>query len=680
MNHKLMMLLGLTGLLMVDRAVSECCYPSPGNCQQQDVGLVCEKVCDDETKATPYCGYGPCNIWGCNCDGGCRRGRPIIGGRNGGSKTKKGSVADPEEARSLLELLEGENTIPGYDKELERVVEKSRGLLELLRGEHENFAREHDNIGGEDGYNIDLEEFDKDMAKEQWSRLGVVPRRCRGHVKVNAPYQTLREVVSGGIKLRGENFNCDYTVLYRLSVASTLFQACEEEFVYNTGDLARVQLFGKYRDIPRKQVAFGDPGLSYRFSGVEIPAKPWSPLLRTIKDRIQEVTGQEFNFVLINRYKDGLDYIGEHRDDEEGLVQNAPIASLSLGQKRDFIFKHCDARGKYKKRVGEESMDTEPGSYRSVDIFDDTDDLSEEATTEHDTEFYEECEVSEEDESVMDSQEVESATETDSDQSGSESDASSIVSSSPAPSDESEEYGYDSGDEEEWTLYRDWTISLTHDPGDVPQRVIKETKRAGKNGCSGSGKSYFVQKLLTSGAEWLDPGPFEHVVWCYSEYQENLHSELSSKLGPKIQFQEGLPENWNDVTKPGCRNAVVIDDQMEDVVKGDKVTKLFTRASRHRGISVFLLVQNLFYQGLRTISLNSSYIVLFKSPRDQSMVTTLAKQMFPGHSKFLQECYEDAVNKKTHGHLFLDLHPESPNELRVRSGMLTSQPYVYLRK
>ncbi|KAI8496780.1 hypothetical protein Bbelb_254350 [Branchiostoma belcheri] len=184
---------------------------------------------------------------------------------------------------------------------------------------------------------------------------------------------------------------------------------------------------------------------------------------------------------------------------------------------------------------GEESMDTEPGSYRSADIFDDIDDLSEEATTDHDTESlesYEECEVPEEDESVVDSQEVD------------------------------EEYGYDSGDEKEWTLYRDWTIPLTHDPGDVPQLVIKETKRDGKNGCSGSGKSYFVQKL-TSGAEWLDPGQFEHV-----------------------------------------------------------------------------------------------------SPRDQSMVTTLAKQMFPGHSKFLQECYEDAVNKKTHGHLFLDLHPESPNELR----------------
>ncbi|KAI8483102.1 Alpha-ketoglutarate-dependent dioxygenase alkB 2 [Branchiostoma belcheri] len=236
-------------------------------------------------------------------------------------------------------------------------------------------------------------------------------------------------------KLRGENFNCDYTVLYRPSVASTLFQACEEEFVYNTGDLARVQIFGKYRDIPRKQVAFGDPGLSYRFSGVEIPARPWSPLLRTIKDRIQEVTGQEFNFVLISRSP-----TMPHECDVCGREFSR---KANLARHRDTI--HGDVA---EISSGEESMDTEPGSYRSADIFDDTDDLSEEATTEHDTESlesYEECEVSEEDESVMDSQEVDSA-----------------------PSGESEEYGYDSGDEEEWTLYRDWTIPLTHDPGDVP--------------------------------------------------------------------------------------------------------------------------------------------------------------------------------------------------------------------
>ena len=46
-------------------------------------------------------------------------------------------------------------------------------------------------------------------------------------------------------------------------------------------------------------------------------------------------------FVYFQRYKDGNDCIGEHRDDEKDLVEDSPIASLSLGQTRDFIFKHA---------------------------------------------------------------------------------------------------------------------------------------------------------------------------------------------------------------------------------------------------------------------------------------------------------------------------------------------------
>ena len=29
-------------------------------------------ICADGTEGTPYCGRGPCNILGCNCDNGCR--------------------------------------------------------------------------------------------------------------------------------------------------------------------------------------------------------------------------------------------------------------------------------------------------------------------------------------------------------------------------------------------------------------------------------------------------------------------------------------------------------------------------------------------------------------------------------------------------------------------------------
>lgn len=41
--------------------------------------------------------------------------------------------------------------------------------------------------------------------------------------------------------------------------------------------------------------------------------------------------------------------MGEHRDDEKELDQKTPIASVSLGQHRDFIFRHKDARGGHGK-------------------------------------------------------------------------------------------------------------------------------------------------------------------------------------------------------------------------------------------------------------------------------------------------------------------------------------------
>lgn len=48
----------------------------------------------------------------------------------------------------------------------------------------------------------------------------------------------------------------------------------------------------------------------------------------------------------MRRYKDGEDHIGEHRDDERELVPRSPIASVSFGACRDFVFRHCNSRGK----------------------------------------------------------------------------------------------------------------------------------------------------------------------------------------------------------------------------------------------------------------------------------------------------------------------------------------------
>ena len=73
-------------------------------------------------------------------------------------------------------------------------------------------------------------------------------------------------------------------------------------------------------------------------------ANPWddntilSKTLQKIKTKVEEYTGKTFNFVLLNRYKDGESYIGAHRDDEKELGDDPSIACITFGAERDFVF------------------------------------------------------------------------------------------------------------------------------------------------------------------------------------------------------------------------------------------------------------------------------------------------------------------------------------------------------
>lgn len=151
-------------------------------------------------------------------------------------------------------------------------------------------------------------------------------------------------------KIEAEGLDCDYSLLFNKEEADHLFNQLEEEVEYFTGDNAKLQVYGKSYNIPRKQATYGDEGLMYSFSGVNLLAKPWTSTLEHIRDAVTKATGYTFNFVLINRYKDGHDHIGEHRDDERELDPACPIASVSLGAARHLIFRHRDARTGPRKR------------------------------------------------------------------------------------------------------------------------------------------------------------------------------------------------------------------------------------------------------------------------------------------------------------------------------------------
>ena len=138
-----------------------------------------------------------------------------------------------------------------------------------------------------------------------------------------------------------------YPKFFNKADSNALLERLETELqTYYESSLNEVKVFGKVHKIPRKQTAFGDSGLSYTFSGTTVPANSWTSLMSDIKTCVESVVEKIFNFVLVNRYGDGNDHMGEHRDDESDLITGAPIASVTFGQARDFVFKHKDARGK----------------------------------------------------------------------------------------------------------------------------------------------------------------------------------------------------------------------------------------------------------------------------------------------------------------------------------------------
>jgi len=181
-------------------------------------------------------------------------------------------------------------------------------------------------------------------------------------------------------------------------------------------------------------------------------------------------------------------------------------------------------------------------------------------------------------------------------------------------------------------------------------------------GPTSSGKSVFVSKLIEHVTSMVNPPP-ERIVWHYAEWQSHFETL------PNVEFEEGIK-----------RTLVVIDDLMNETNR--TVTNLFTKGSHHRNLSVIYIVQNLFNQNKehRTISLNSHYLVVFKSPRDNSQIIHLAKQAYPARPKVLQEAFLDATSKP-YGYLLLDFKQQTDENYRLRTQIFPNETtFVYVPK
>jgi alkylated DNA repair dioxygenase AlkB len=101
-----------------------------------------------------------------------------------------------------------------------------------------------------------------------------------------------------------------------------------------------IHMYGKSIPIPRLNAWYGDPGIHYSYSGIQLLPNAWTQELLYLKTKIEHFTGHTFNSVLANLYRNENDSVAWHADDEPELGPQPLIASLSIGATRTFKLRH----------------------------------------------------------------------------------------------------------------------------------------------------------------------------------------------------------------------------------------------------------------------------------------------------------------------------------------------------
>ena len=182
------------------------------------------------------------------------------------------------------------------------------------------------------------------------------------------------------------------------------------------------------------------------------------------------------------------------------------------------------------------------------------------------------------------------------------------------------------------------------------------------SGPSNCGKTTFTLKLLKQRDEVLNKKP-GMVYWFYKIDQKVVNS-----AGADIhQFENKMcTMEWLQENQPPPNSIIIIDDMALDATAD--TAKLFSVGSHHYNVNIIFLCQNLFTknQYFRDISLNSTYVTLFKNVRDKQQISNFAKQFAPRQNKHFLAIFSVAT-EDPHSYMILDNHQKTNNSHRIIS-------------
>lgn len=143
--------------------------------------------------------------------------------------------------------------------------------------------------------------------------------------------------------------------------ANELLMDIDQNVTFLQRDDPRMQfrIYGKTMQLPRDKAVYGEVKINeeekereepfYKYAKDTPAVECWKDsMLESIASQIKNSTGQSCNHVVVNQYRSGNDYIGDHRDKSETFEVDSSVLTLSLGSERVLRLK------KFKgKKVGE---------------------------------------------------------------------------------------------------------------------------------------------------------------------------------------------------------------------------------------------------------------------------------------------------------------------------------------
>lgn len=219
------------------------------------------------------------------------------------------------------------------------------------------------------------------------------------------------------------------------------------------------------------------------------------------------------------------------------------------------------------------------------------------------------------------------------------------------------------------------------------------------SGPSGSGKSTLILDILDKRDRLIDSKLYYITIFLGTNLKSNPQYLAFQQKNPdlvnlvdvreKYPTAEHIKDHFaQDIrahlrrfgNKPGC---LLFDDLMSELNKsGSILSDLFTRESSHGKVSSIYITQNLFAKSAgnstdhTTVYRNAKYLILFDSPLDGTIISTVARRIAgPVGAKRVEQMLRDVVRK--YRYVLITADQKTARQLTYRSEITAEAPYVH---